>query len=769
MSLGGTQDLREVDGDIVGLCSSSDSDDSHVDLNTELTCIDRVTKDLNIVDGYRPTWTCKEAFRELYQNWRDGISRSFSLDQSQFRPTYTENLNGKKGSIIIDARHPDTSELLGFIHFKSDTDGYCVGGLKIVNFKATLKYRDLGTGSTTKASDKEQTGQHGDGMKISALVYRRSNYNVCYESGGFKWRFLYRKGSLACSLSRINTKSLETKKRKAKDQPRTHVAHPWEDVCLVIAAPGKTRNIMGFKGKTQRLHIDDFRSWITVTIDINPPKNIVRTVYGDLIRDKRYRAHMYLRGLLLPGGGTTRDNYTCGYNFVQGSTNSDREALSFAAEESESISAIWSAAIQDDTSDDSELVSHYTSLLLKSINNKGDVSMQKHGRADELMPGDIARKVWAKMLTLNKDAEGRTAFYYPAGKDKDDAHIIKQSLRKNPVSIHPDLWRILKSYYLCSTPRDELFRRFKSATPVDIPSNSFAKHVSKMLECLLMSSPLTKDMKLKFVDGEHLDIYACFTTEWSIHSKWLSWEGAHDQTFCEENQPAESGPFTCDHAVLQLWNIIISQLTATGNYPQVSTKEHWLKSMAMTRLSQMPRSVECNPTQKKGISARCVGDASFGPLNISNSDDETEDNNSLYRKPSSSPPPAPRSSNLQQICSKSTQADLTTWPKKETYVIGTEVEHKSLDWGGSFPGSHDFYRARDQPDQKVFVLKPKVIVGKSGHKRMHSGADDRVDAKKSRSSATVIPRRTVGCGMSDSGLESEEDVSSEIAFGPPSC
>jgi hypothetical protein len=353
----------------------------------------------------------------LTSDRRDGILRSFNLSLSQFHPTYTEN--EKKRIILIEARHPETKDLLGFIQFKYDKDGYCVGGLKIVNFKATLKYRNLGTGATTKADDDGQTGQHGDGMKISTLVYRRNNYSVCYESGRFKWRFLYKKGSLVCSLTRINETSLEKMKTKAKGHPRTHNPHPWEDVCLIVGARGPTRDIYGRRILGKRPKVKDFRRWMAVTLDINPPQDIIRTIHGDLIRDTRYKGHMYLRGLRLSRGGTQGTNYAYGYNFVEGSTNSDREALAGVGEESEGISAIWTAAIRTDKSAGSELLSDYTKLLLTSINKKGDVMMNVEEGEDELLPGDIAREVWAKMLTLNTDEEGRKAFYYSAAEGTD--------------------------------------------------------------------------------------------------------------------------------------------------------------------------------------------------------------------------------------------------------------------------------------------------------------------------------------------------------------
>ena len=100
----------------------------------------------------------------LISDRRDGILEAFNLDLPEFHPVYIEN----KRVILIEVRQPNTQELLRFIRFQSNKDGYCVGGLLMANFKATLKYRNLGP---TKATDEGQTGQHGDGMKLSALVF----------------------------------------------------------------------------------------------------------------------------------------------------------------------------------------------------------------------------------------------------------------------------------------------------------------------------------------------------------------------------------------------------------------------------------------------------------------------------------------------------------------------------------------------------------------------------------------------------------------------
>ena len=64
---------------------------------------------------------------------------------------------------------------------------------------------------------------------------------------------------------------------------------------------------------------------------------MIRTSHGDLIRDPRYQSPMYLKGLRLPSGGMSGRNYAYGYNFIRGSTISDRDVLFGEGDESEGI------------------------------------------------------------------------------------------------------------------------------------------------------------------------------------------------------------------------------------------------------------------------------------------------------------------------------------------------------------------------------------------------------------------------------------------------
>jgi hypothetical protein len=174
-------------------------------------------------------------------------------------------------------------------------------------------------------------------------------------------------------------------------------------------------------------------------------------------------------------------------------------------------------------------------------------------------------------------------------------------LNQNPIPLDLELWKMFREYNMCRTPSEELLHRFKFASKAEVPSQSFAMHVSKMLRCLLQSSPATENMKIVFVNGEQLRIDAgFFEGTWQIHDKWLTCEGAHETAFCEDDPSNDQELFTCDHVVLQLWDIMLSQLVATGEHPGVAAQEAWLKSMARARLSQMLRSVSCFETIREG-------------------------------------------------------------------------------------------------------------------------------------------------------------------------
>lgn len=268
----------------------------------------------------------------------------------------------------------------------------------------------LGIGTTTKVKNSNQAGQHGEGLKLSALVFRRNNYNFCIESGEQSWNFIFAKGELACKIYETRDQDLTMLRDKEKGKPRTLVFRPWEDVCVTVGASGLSRRVDNKVVPGNRVSVDEFRKWLKITLDVNPPKEIIRTVKGDIIRNPEYRGQMYLRGLLLPNGGVTQRQYEYGYNFHEGHTSRDRSSLSSSGEETNRITAIWEAAMREDKSARSEVVAEYADLLQNSLNQKGDV-MLGTGRC---LSKDNTKRIWKIMLASVEARPGKPGFYYNA-------------------------------------------------------------------------------------------------------------------------------------------------------------------------------------------------------------------------------------------------------------------------------------------------------------------------------------------------------------------
>ncbi|KAF2792541.1 hypothetical protein K505DRAFT_246469, partial [Melanomma pulvis-pyrius CBS 109.77] len=197
--------------------------------------------------------------------------------------------------------------LLGYIRFKWDKNEE--GTLEVTNFKSSLQLWHLSIGGTSKSLDVHQTGQHGEGLKIAALIFRRFPHNHTFriDSSGFRWNFNFdTKRQLLCRLSRLLDADQKIQARRSvRGRPRTTTHRKWEDVSVFIGAPTKGRGSNSVVHKGQKIPLTGFREWLKVTIDIEGPESVIRTTCGDLIMDPAYRNKLYLRGLLLPQGSTT--------------------------------------------------------------------------------------------------------------------------------------------------------------------------------------------------------------------------------------------------------------------------------------------------------------------------------------------------------------------------------------------------------------------------------------------------------------------------------
>jgi len=72
------------------------------------------------------------------------------------------------------------------------------------------------------------------------------------------------------------------------------------------------------------------------------------------------------------------------------------------------------------------------------------------------------------------------------------------------------------------------------------------------------------------------------------------------------------------------------------------------------------------------------------------------------------------------------------WLAKSRIAVGDRIEHKSLDWGDTFPGSHTFFRTGNHPEEDVYILKPKKNATNENGKRLRESPQMATPARRPR-------------------------------------
>ncbi|KAL2132430.1 hypothetical protein VTI74DRAFT_3799 [Chaetomium olivicolor] len=323
--------------------SSSEDDGEEYDYDPEiiLRSIDKsMTINFSIRANYT-NWKLREAFRELVQNWRDGIIRAFHLAERDFCVIREEKTSGRSTEIVYKVPRlggDDRKEWLGYIRFKG-RDGE--GAIDITNRSATLQPWHLDLGGTSKAGDVHQAGAHGEGLKIARLVLMRGrqNHSVRCRSGGFGWTFNFTtRGRLVARLRRMSPEAIHRVEDQAQRlSERTllpFAANPKSDVQFFIGEAHTGRDEWGSQVKRSLVKREDFDAWTKASLFLHDARDgaIISTEDGDLHTDPQLCGHLYLKGLLLSESTATR------------SASITKEPLN-ANEEARAILAIWSRVL----------------------------------------------------------------------------------------------------------------------------------------------------------------------------------------------------------------------------------------------------------------------------------------------------------------------------------------------------------------------------------------------------------------------------------------
>ncbi len=393
---------------------SESSDESQFDaVVDERYQLKKGSHPLGLSVRYVPEWTPQEAFREYFQNW-SSLPSFPHLTFNHFLTLYRVDGMAESNEIgrnfkyykkntatewVMTAVHPTCGRALGFIRFLKDK-----GQLELTNFGASLSKESLDLGVSSKRSNRNMAGAHGEGFKVASLVMVREGYPVRYESSKFYWRFKFggrEKSHLYCFLTQMSENKLnQLIQADANTRATGHrelKGHIWEDVTVRIGnIPGSGRNF------GEQIEFSDFEEWIRISFDLCPPAHYIRTHDGDLVFDKTFRGKMFLKGLLLGFGSTSMKEMKLCYNLAKGKVNRDRERLMDADEEASVFAKIWEEAI---VSDPKRVLPVYVEMLLEDDRSHwADVNM-----AEKNISRATAIQIWSY---LREQKFGKEHFFY---------------------------------------------------------------------------------------------------------------------------------------------------------------------------------------------------------------------------------------------------------------------------------------------------------------------------------------------------------------------
>ncbi|PVI05910.1 hypothetical protein DM02DRAFT_724687 [Periconia macrospinosa] len=677
---------------------------------------------MNLRPRYARKWTEAEAFREIYQNCVDGVVKSSGVSHSQLKTKFSED----KNQILVEILHPRTEQVLAYCKFKHKAPtarAESFGTLEVTNFHAKLERQALAFGGTTKESDSSQAGEHGEGLKMAALIFTTHDYSCRVQSSGFNCRFrLDGIEELICKATRMTEKMCQTAKAKGAKTPGGLHADPCQDVSVFVGESGVPIN-QKKKITSEKISLEKFRGWLKVALDINPP-DMVRTRYGDLILDPAYKNMNFIKGLMLRGSGL-KDRQMYGYNFPDGQTARDRTMLENGIENAKNINRIWAEIIAPENGYDKrqELIEAYCQLFLGHINKYDDVSMVDFRKwLDPKFVGHL----WVHLREKDPDV-----FYYSeaAGKHQ-ELGIIQLNLKRTPKQLKRDVWEVLKwgltrLRWSLRTPQEEQCFLFSNAPRVNAPhvdelEFKYFQNLEWMLQCCKIAYPNTQPIEFEFVDGGHLNIDTVYhNSRWKIHKKWLTKMGAHEKIFCQDQYSDDAKIFPCCHAIFDLWEHMALQVEKPRDQD-----ERFLHSKIRAQIYDTPRGVGCSQISK-GEGLRITWNQIRGgtrPLRVVLHTAQCPESR-LHLNPESNPAvsyvpqvstlykdafvalpppptqPRPRATGLQQ----SNTNGAPNRANKRSFEVGDMLKTGDLDWEGTFPGSHQFYHAEGESSENVYI------------------------------------------------------------------
>lgn len=248
-------------------------------------------------------WTPADAFRELYQNWKDAILERFQLDRLAFRP-YFQDASDHYSVMVPDPGDTDGRRSLGFIKYDKKSKW-----VTLANAGTQLPIEALELGYTTKSGQDHLAGSHGEGLRLAALALSRDGYNLQVVTSQCLWWFEMRgpqESHLCCTVTSSHQSGIS--KTDGTERMAELRFQSERDVAVLIG-PGVTN-------QGRPVSPEEFLGWLQVSLDVRGlsyPSSVVETSEGDLLFDPHLHGRVYAHGVLLPGENWP-PSFKLGYN-----------------------------------------------------------------------------------------------------------------------------------------------------------------------------------------------------------------------------------------------------------------------------------------------------------------------------------------------------------------------------------------------------------------------------------------------------------------------
>ncbi|CAI6258042.1 unnamed protein product [Periconia digitata] len=635
--------------------------------------------------------------------------KATGLSYAKLVLTYSES----KNLITIKTTHPRSNVLLGYILFKHDRKK--LGTLELTNFGAAISRQNFTMGGTTKDSETNQAGQHGEGLKLASLRFAKENYQVRLQSSEVNCYFKFDNLSeLGCNVVVISRKKIEEAQKKISN-PRGMLADPVTDVSVIVGEPGKKLwSKDGKSVKSKKIPLQKFRQWLKMHLYPNPPR-MVNTPRGDLILDPEYAGAVYVKNLKLKG---ILKSQRYGYNFRDGETGRDRSILLMPVrEKAQSINAIWAHAIspKQDHAQRLELTELYTNLLIKNFNRYDDVNMFGYR--------DWPNNQWIGDVWSHLRKNPKIFYYEDTAGGQEASEIIENNLKREPKSLPTSFWELLKWGLkrlgtTLNTPQEEQKALFENAPIITGFHTEHAQILEWMLKCCTLAYEGAESKKYIFVDGKNFDIDAVYGGDgWKINNKWLNNRDAHLGRYCiastDDFSPDDSSTddYFCYHLVEDLWTTMASQLQLHS-----AEKSVFLDGKVKTLLMNTPRK-GMRPQLLRGTTADMSCDCPSQRVRMSDhyatftdldpALDYIPSVSGNYKDAFVAFPPPPSKPRALRVPRKK----IVGTPKKAataSFVLGDKVDNSGMGWQSNLPCacSYELYHAGGEANKNVLIGLP---------------------------------------------------------------